>query len=78
VRWPPACEDVSQEAEDCLLLEDVTSKAVKTVTETTSFCVTVMCKVCNKLCVLEPSKSVYQSIPLYSHTLSRHNIHAGV
>jgi hypothetical protein len=47
VRWPPACEDVSPEAEERPLLEDITkqSSAVKTVTENTSLCVTVICKV---------------------------------
>jgi hypothetical protein len=26
VRWPPACEDVSPEAEERLLLEDITKQ----------------------------------------------------
>jgi hypothetical protein len=45
VRWPSACEDVSLGAEEHPLLEDVTSRAVKTVTENTGLCVMVICEV---------------------------------
>jgi hypothetical protein len=45
VKWPPACEDMSPEAEGCPLLEDVTEQAMKTENENTSNYVTVICKV---------------------------------
>jgi hypothetical protein len=45
VRRPPACKDVSPETEECPLLEGVTSRAVMTLTEKTSLCVIMICKV---------------------------------
>jgi hypothetical protein len=38
VGWPPACEDVSPEAEESPLLKMLPSTAVKTVTENASLC----------------------------------------
>jgi hypothetical protein len=45
VRWPPDCEDVRSGTEERSLLKPLLSNAVKTVTENTSFCVIVICKV---------------------------------
>jgi hypothetical protein len=44
VRWPPACEEVSPEAEGYAQLQDVTSSALKTVPENSSLCVTITVK----------------------------------
>jgi hypothetical protein len=45
VRWPPACKDVSPEAEERPVLKDVPSSAVKTGSRSSSLCVVVICKV---------------------------------
>jgi hypothetical protein len=45
VRWPPVFEDVRPGAEDPSLLNDVTSSAVKIVTENTSLSGIMICKV---------------------------------
>jgi hypothetical protein len=45
VKWPPACEDVSPEAEERPMLKPLPSSAMKTVTENTGLCVTVIGKV---------------------------------
>jgi hypothetical protein len=39
VRWLPACEEVSPEAEEHPLLEAITKQAVQTVTENTTMTV---------------------------------------
>jgi hypothetical protein len=39
------------------------SSAMKAVTENTSLCVTVICKLCHELCVKVSNKSHYQSNP---------------
>jgi hypothetical protein len=47
VRWPPAYENVSPGTEERPLMEDVAKQcsSVKTVTDNTSLCVTMLSKV---------------------------------
>jgi hypothetical protein len=56
VRWPPACEDVSLEAEECPLFEDVTKQSTEAVTENTKF-------FCDSDLITNPN-------PVYSHSIT--------
>jgi hypothetical protein len=79
VKWLPACEDVSLEAEERSLLEGVTQQSSAVQTGNTSLCVMVICKVRATACMLKVSNiSDYQSKPRLQPLLSRDNTYMGL
>jgi hypothetical protein len=64
VKWPAACEDMSPEAEEHPLLEDITKQSTEGHDwEHWSLCDSDFEKCSHELCVKVSSKSNYQSIP---------------